>query len=417
MPRDISSSIHTEQRHKHEIMTSKSPLTSQNDVKIIEKSMKMRAETNLRNAFHSESSSESNIFVDIDIISLNHQSMEIEWKVKLIIDGHTHVREKEKCYTSNITNDESEFLSSITDKVIGDMYRSTKKDMQETSKLQIEPAYEELKWKEAPLEGGALLKKQEYIEMPVQTTPSVTTSSSTKLRMPLHAEKTALLVVDVQPEYWTNCAAVRKDFPEFPQNLERTIKTSRDRGCKIIFVRADYRFDHSPWLAQFARLRGQDPHTLTEIICDKNAEDFSWEAFATPEGGDVVLPKTSWSSSSNMKLMDWLRGSGIDTVLVCGLITSVCVQHSAFSIFEAGFRTLLVTDASADRGKARHDAALALYGDYMYELITSNDLKDKEKGLIKAEPLWLSLEESKIEPREFDIIQTGITHLKVKKSY
>jgi len=104
------------------------------------------------------------------------------------------------------------------------------------------------------------------------------------------------------------------------------------------------------------------------------------------------LPKTSWSSSSNPKLMEWLRASGIDTVLVCGLITSVCVQHSAFSIFEAGFRTLLVTDACGDRGRARHNAALALYGDYMYELVTANDLDDPERGLVKAKPVWLSLD-------------------------
>ena len=57
---------------------------------------------------------------------------------------------------------------------------------------------------------------------------------------------------------------------------------------------------------------------------------------AIAEGGDIILPKTSWSSSSNPKLMQWLRGAGIESVLVCGLITSVCVQHSAFSIFEAG---------------------------------------------------------------------------------
>ena len=90
--------------------------------------------------------------------------------------------------------------------------------------------------------------------------------------------------------------------------------------------------------------------------------------------------------------MDWLRGSGIDTVLVCGLITSVCVQHSAFSIFEAGFRTLLVTDACGDRGKARHEAALALYGDYMYELVTADDLADPELGLVQSGPIWLGLE-------------------------
>ena len=51
--------------------------------------------------------------------------------------------------------------------------------------------------------------------------------------------------------------------------------------------------------------------------------------------------------------MDILRVSGIDTVLVCGLITSVCVQHSAFGVFEAGYRTLLVEDACGDRGMGR----------------------------------------------------------------
>ena len=119
---------------------------------------------------------------------------------------------------------------------------------------------------------------------------------------------------------------------------------------------------------------------------------FSHVSVPPSEGGDVILPKTSWSSSSNPKLMQWLRGAGIDTVLVCGLITSVCVQHSAFSIFEAGFRTLLVTDACGDRGRARHDAALALYGDYMYELVTADDLDDPETGLVKAKPVWLSLD-------------------------
>ena len=90
--------------------------------------------------------------------------------------------------------------------------------------------------------------------------------------------------------------------------------------------------------------------------------------------------------------MDILRVAGIETVLVCGLITSVCVQHSAFGIFEAGYRTLLVTDACADRGRARHEAALALYGDYMYELVTSQHLESKQYGLIPAKPVWLILD-------------------------
>lgn len=215
-------------------------------------------------------------------------------------------------------------------------------------------------------------------------------SPSCRRPSPLPAESTALLIVDVQPEYWSNCPAVRKDFPDFPKHLQKTIEICRQRRAKIIWVRADYRHAHSPWLTQFERIRG--PRNLGEVPCDPSSPEFTWEEFATPEGGEVIIAKSSWSSTSNTALVDILKVACIETVLVCGLITSVCVQHSAFGIFEAGYRTLLVTDACADRGKARHEAALALYGDYMYELVTSEDLESKTTGLIPAQPVWLVLD-------------------------
>jgi len=172
-----------------------------------------------------------------------------------------------------------------------------------------------------------------------------------------------LLIIDVQPEYWSECPAVRQDFPEFPDRISSLIKHCRAQQTKCIWVRADYSFDKSPWLQQFARLhQGRIPPVVTP--------NSKWEDFAEPLPHEFVMTKTSWSSTSHTDLLSVLKESGIDTVLVCGLITSVCVQHSAFGIFEAGFRTILVTDACADRGRARHEAALALYGDYMYELHT-----------------------------------------------
>ena len=206
---------------------------------------------------------------------------------------------------------------------------------------------------------------------------------SPKTKLPLDASRTALLVVDVQPEYWSQCPAVREDFPEFPSRLSSLVNTCRTQRAKIIWVRADYRFSHSPWLLQFARLHdGKIPPEVKS-----SPQTAQWEDFATPQGGEFVIPKTSWSSTSHTNLIDLLQQSGIDTVLVCGLITSVCVQHSAFGIFEAGLRTILVTDACADRGRARHEAALALYGDYMYELYTTPEVQRELKG---AQPVWLT---------------------------
>lgn len=119
--------------------------------------------------------------------------------------------------------------------------------------------------------------------------------------------KTCLVIIDVQPEYWTNCNDIRKDFPEFPNNCSKMISIARSLKYKIIWVRVD------------------------------------------------------------LKLISYLRALGIDTVLVSGLITSVCVQHSAFGLFEEGFRTIVITDACADRGRDRHNKTISLYGNYMYE--------------------------------------------------
>lgn len=232
-------------------------------------------------------------------------------------------------------------------------------------------SYEELKMKGFPLYNQASIHASEVDAFVPKTSP------------PLDASRTALLIVDVQPEYWSQCPAVRQDFPEFPSHLSSLIETCRNRRAKIIWVRADYRFSHSPWLMQFARLH----HGKIPSEVESSPHTAQWEDFATPQGGEFVIPKTSWSSTSHTNLIELLQQSGIDTVLVCGLITSVCVQHSAFGIFEAGHRTILVKDACADRGRARHDAALALYGDYMYELVTTQQVQETLQG---AQPVWLS---------------------------
>ncbi|GFH46213.1 hypothetical protein CTEN210_02687 [Chaetoceros tenuissimus] len=208
-------------------------------------------------------------------------------------------------------------------------------------------------------------------------------------RPSLAAESTALLIVDVQPEFWTHCPSIEKDFPDFEQNLERTVQLARERKAKITWARADFRRHQSPWLKQFGRLVEETVDATDTLPCEP--ESATWETFAIPQGGETILAKISWSSTFNTPLLHFLRLHGIDTVLVCGLNTSTSVQKSAFGIFEAGFRTLVVKDACCDRVKEPHEAALALYGDYMYEIITSSELADPDKGLRRAiKPVWIT---------------------------
>jgi nicotinamidase-related amidase len=194
----------------------------------------------------------------------------------------------------------------------------------------------------------------------------------------LSAKSTALLVIDVQPEYWSLCPEVRRDFPDFPKNLSTIINTCRHQQVKIIWIRADYRYNCSPWLCEFERLRGEK--NAGQISFNSaDPSEVEWEDFARPLENEIVIPKHSFSSTSKTSLIDILKASGIETVLICGLITSVCVNFSCYGIFEAGFRSILVQDACADRGIERHNAVILLYGDYLYNVVCSTDLTFDDK--------------------------------------
>lgn len=176
---------------------------------------------------------------------------------------------------------------------------------------------------------------------------------------------TVLIVVDVQPEYWSDLdegSDIRGDFPEFPENMARTLAKCRRRGTELVWVRASYGGEGSPSLNQFAELNKDKP---TTISCD--AEN-RWETFASPWRGELLVAKPSWGVKDTA-LLDWLRVGEFNNVLVCGLLTSVCVQQTSFSIFEASFKVSVVVDACADRGRWRHDTAISLYGGYMYNVV------------------------------------------------
>lgn len=185
--------------------------------------------------------------------------------------------------------------------------------------------YEELKIRGPPL----------YNQGMVSESPPISTKcGKSSSRCPsLDPARTALLIVDVQPEYWSECPAVRQDFPHFPSKMSSLIENCRNQGMKCIWVRADYSFDRSPWLQQFSRLhQGRIPPVVKPSS--------KWEDFATPKKDELVITKTSWSSTTDTGLLETLSTAGIETVLVSGLITSVCVQHSAFGVFGTFIQTV-----------------------------------------------------------------------------
>jgi nicotinamidase-related amidase len=74
-----------------------------------------------------------------------------------------------------------------------------------------------------------------------------------------------------------------------------------------------------------------------------------------------TLDKRVYSPWTEGRLDDLLRGSDIDTLIVTGGETDVCVLATVLGAIDRGFRVVLVEDAICGSADETHDALMALY--------------------------------------------------------
>jgi nicotinamidase-related amidase len=74
-----------------------------------------------------------------------------------------------------------------------------------------------------------------------------------------------------------------------------------------------------------------------------------------------MLDKHVYSPWTEGRLDALLRGSAIDTLLITGGETDVCVRATVLGAIDRGFRTIVVTDAVCSSVDQTHDALMQLY--------------------------------------------------------
>ncbi len=75
----------------------------------------------------------------------------------------------------------------------------------------------------------------------------------------------------------------------------------------------------------------------------------------------AVFDKPGYSAFSTPDLLPFLRKRGVETLIVTGTETDVCVLSSVMSAVDHGFRVVLAKDAMCSSTDDTHDALIALY--------------------------------------------------------
>jgi len=162
---------------------------------------------------------------------------------------------------------------------------------------------------------------------------------------PIDPSASSLLIVDVQQGFTSLCPA---ELP-VPGGLE--IVPNVNRLLEMSWARIDASQDwHPPDHCSFLGRRDNlyPPHCVmgtpgAEFLPGLRSERFQaiWRKGFQGDFEAYAL------TAQHPGFPEFLRGSGIGTVVVCGIATNICCFYTARDLRRAGFRVLLVEDASA----------------------------------------------------------------------
>ena len=77
---------------------------------------------------------------------------------------------------------------------------------------------------------------------------------------------------------------------------------------------------------------------------------------------EIVIDKPGYSALVHTGLQQMLTKSGIETLILTGVTTEVCVSSTLRTAIDLGYRCVTVSDACASGNPNLHNAALAMIG-------------------------------------------------------
>ena len=133
------------------------------------------------------------------------------------------------------------------------------------------------------------------------------------------------------------------------------------------------------------------PRTREERLQNKNIPICvrgTWDAQTIdeikPTEEDHIILKRRDSAFQDTELRMWLNTLKINTLIFCGIDTSICVETSLRDGFNIGYDVILISDATASGMKKHYDTTIERISDY-YGIVT--DLNDLQIMIKKLEQI------------------------------
>ena len=191
----------------------------------------------------------------------------------------------------------------------------------------------------------------------------------------------ALLVVDMQNDFCHENGALPMHggdpsmIQEMAPRLRHLIGVARKIRLPIVHVRTHHSqwTDSASWVGRFqAPYRLCYPGTWGADFYEGFEPEVSdeWE----PGRHEYVVTKHRYSGFIGTDLDQVLRSRGIETVIMTGEATNVCVETTARDAYMRDYFVVFLGDCTASTAKAAHDATLFTMGKHFGKVVDSTDV-------------------------------------------
>ncbi len=178
------------------------------------------------------------------------------------------------------------------------------------------------------------------------------------MKQPMIVGKVALVVVDIQQAGAMPAEVVgiahMEGIEGRVERAEQLVAAARDAGVPIVF----FQEVHRPSGVDFGReLDGTEgPHCV-----DGAPGTALWPTLVpdpAADGREFHIVKRRYSGFIGTEFEIVLRGLGVQTLVLIGGLTDVCVQYTFADAHQRDFHVRVVEDCVGGSSVARHDAAL-----------------------------------------------------------
>lgn len=199
----------------------------------------------------------------------------------------------------------------------------------------------------------------------------------------------ALIVIDVQNGFVSKGGSYdllgmdTTNYRAVIPKIRQLIQICRDFCLPIFYTQAVRESSGIDLLTKTHKIlpKSREERIKKRPICVRGSWDADIVDDIKPTQADHIVLKRRDSAFHDTEIAVWLRSLSVNTIIFCGIDTSICVETSLRDAFNIGYDIVLISDATASSNEKHYESTLENVRGY-YGLVM--DLSEFSSHLVSS---------------------------------